>query len=306
MQDSKIQFINRYSGRIETEAVYGEGWLRWAYGNPLGRASVALVARRCWLSRVYGWRMRRARSRAKIAPFIKQYGIDASEFADPVDAFANFNDFFIRRLKPEARAPRGGAHAVVFPADGRHLGYQDFTQCDGVFIKGERFRIEDLIADVEAARVFRHGTVVISRLAPVDYHRYHFPLDCTPAAVRNIGGYLYSVSPVALRRNIHYLTANKRRITQLRNPHIGTCLMIEIGATNVGSMVDTHPSGEPAARGAEKGYFEFGGSCVVTLFPPESVRLDDDLLDATRRRLELYAHCGDQMGTMVAGHWARA
>ena len=46
MSAEPIQFLNRRTGRIETEQVFGEGWLRFAYGNPAGRLSVWLLARR--------------------------------------------------------------------------------------------------------------------------------------------------------------------------------------------------------------------------------------------------------------------
>jgi phosphatidylserine decarboxylase len=52
-----ILFYNRYSGQLETEAVYGGGFLKWAYGNPLGRVSVELLVKRAFFptSTVGGW-----------------------------------------------------------------------------------------------------------------------------------------------------------------------------------------------------------------------------------------------------------
>ena len=49
--EAPIEFFNRHSGAVETESVYGEAFLRWAYGNPLGRLTVAVAVKRLWFSR---------------------------------------------------------------------------------------------------------------------------------------------------------------------------------------------------------------------------------------------------------------
>ena len=75
--------------------------------------------------------------------------------------------------------------------------------------------------------------------------------------------------------------------------------MVEIGATNVGSTEYTFAPGSPVAKGAEKGYFRFGGSAVLTLFAPGRVTLASDLLATTAEGLELYAKMGERLGTRV-------
>ena len=66
MAAEPIQFFNRYTGRLETETVYGEGFLRWTYGNPLGLLALNAFVKRSLFSRWYGWRMNRPGSRAKV------------------------------------------------------------------------------------------------------------------------------------------------------------------------------------------------------------------------------------------------
>ena len=43
MPDQPIEFFNRHSGRIETEHVYGEPFLHWVYGTPLGKLALNLL-----------------------------------------------------------------------------------------------------------------------------------------------------------------------------------------------------------------------------------------------------------------------
>ena len=296
MHADAIQFFNRHTGRVETEQIYGEGALRWIYGTLTGRIALHAVAKRAFFSRWYGWRMDRPASRAKIAPFIREFGVDVNEFADAPESFRTFNEFFYRKLKPGARPLAGDARTAVFPADGRHLGFQNVSELEGIFVKGEWFKLTELLRDHELAERFQRGAMVLSRLCPVDYHRYHFPVAGLATEPRVINGWLYSVSPIALRQNIRIFTENKRAVTRIESPEFGTVLMLEVGATNVGSFEYTFPPNSRMAKGAEKGYFKFGGSSTITLFEPGRIRLDADLLAHTAERRELYARMGDRLG----------
>ncbi len=299
MSADPIQFFNRHTGCVETEQVYGEAWLRWIYGTPAGRVALWAVARRAWFSSWYGWRMDRPASRAKIAPFIAHYGVDTAAFTKRPEEFTSFNDFFYRTLKPGARPVDAAPDAVVFPADGRHLGFQNAAEIAGVFVKGQRFDLAALLGDAALAERYREGTLVLSRLCPVDYHRFHFPLAGVPSESRIINGPLESVNPIALRRRLSILWENKRVLTRLETERFGTVLLLEIGATNVGGIVQTYRAGVPVEKGAEKGYFRFGGSSTITIFEPGRVRLAEDLMENSRQCRELYARIGDRMAVVV-------
>lgn len=297
--DQSVKFINRYSGQIEEEAIYGEAPLRFAYENPIGRTALELLVKRRLFSRWYGWRMNAPASKARVLPFISKYGLNPDEFAEEPGNFATFNEFFYRRLKPSARPINDDPTNVVFPADGRHLGFADVSQVSGVFVKGQRFSLPELLGDHALAERFARGTLVLSRLCPVDYHRFHFPAGGGAGATRVINGPLYSVSPIALRRRISYLWENKRTVTLLETVNFGTVILMEIGATNVGSIQQTYLANSPVLKGAEKGYFAFGGSSTITIFEPGRVRLAADLLAASSQQMELYARMGDVLGALV-------
>lgn len=292
--DEPIRFFHRYAGRVETEAVYGEGWLRWTYGTLPGRLALHAVAKHAWFSRWYGWRMDRPASARKIAPFIARYGLDPAEFADAPESFRTFNEFFSRRLKPGARPVHPDPRAVVFPADGRHLAVPDADRATGLFVKGQRLDLRRLLGADGLEAAFAGGVAVLSRLCPVDYHRFHFPVAGSAGKPRLINGPLFSVNPIALRQNLAILWENRRWLTLIQTPALGRVAMLEIGATNVGSVEYTFTEGA-VARGQEKGFFRFGGSAVLTLFEPGRVRLADDLLEQGGQQRELYAHVGDVM-----------
>lgn len=299
-KEESIVFHNRYSGQDEVEQVYGEAYLRWIYGNPLGRLTLEGVVKRAWFSRWFGWRMDRASSRKKIKPFIRNYQLDEDAFLKPADAFESFNDFFSRQLKADARPVDPDPASVVFPADGRHLALQDVGKADGFFVKGQTFDLKALLGDAGLAEKYARGTLILSRLCPVDYHRFHFPCAGVPdsprQAPRLLSGPLYSVSPIALRDRLSILWENKRYLTVLHSDDFGDVLILEIGATCVGSVVHTHVPGQYTPKGGEKGYFRFGGSSVITLFEPGQIQLAEDLLENSAQGKELYAHIGDVMG----------
>ncbi|HLS28584.1 MAG TPA: phosphatidylserine decarboxylase [Opitutales bacterium] len=297
MKVEPITFFNRYSGKVEEEAIYGEKWLRWSYETAPGRLFLNLLVRRPFFSKLYGRAMNKPKSKVRIAPFIEKYGIDSTEFRAPADSFASFNDFFHRRLKPEARPIAPGEEIACFPADGRHLGYQSLAETDSFIAKGERFDLRRFLQDDELAERYADGAAIVSRLCPVDYHRYHFPCDGIAGESRLINGWLYSVNPIALRQNVGYLAANKRSYSLLESPIFGTVLYAEIGATCVGSLVNTYLPGKPVEKGAEKGYFKFGGSCTILLFEKGRIRLDSDLVENTAQNRELYAKMGDRLGS---------
>ena len=288
--DAPITLFNRHTGRTETEQVYGEAWLRRIYGNPLGRLTLHAVVKRAWFSTLYGWAMDRPGSARRVEPFVKAFGLDPSEFADSdLKSYRTFNDFFYRKLKASARPLDPRPDMAVLPADGRHLGFQDASRVQGIFAKGQTFDIPALVADRALGERYARGTVVCSRLCPVDYHRFHFPVAGVPGEPVLAAGQLYSA----------YLWENKRQRVTIDAGPFGLVTMVSIGATNVGTIVETYQPGRAVAKGDEKGYFRFGGSFVATIFEPGRIKLEDDLIRAGETAVEVYAKVGSPLGRLA-------
>jgi len=289
-----IEFYNRYTGELETEKVYGEGFLNWTYNNPIGKIPLHLFVKKPFFSKWYGRRMDKISSANKIPAFLQDYDMNVDEFLDPVDSYKTFNEFFYRKLKSEARPI--SESDIIFPADGRHLGFEKASEIRSFFVKGQKFDLKNFLDDDTLFKKFQHGSLVLSRLCPVDYHRFHFPVSGNPQKCRLINGPLFSVSPLALRKNLSYLWQNKRAITQIDTEDFGSVLAVEIGATCVGSIHQTYLADKPINKGDEKGYFSFGGSSTITIFEPGRVKLSKDLLENTAIQRELYAYMGDTLG----------
>jgi len=303
MPAEPIRFFNRYSKSIETESVYGESYLRFTYENPIGRFLLWFFVKRALFSWYFGWRANWQYSAQKVIPFIVKYDLDIDEFVKTPYQYKTFNEFFCRTLKKTARPIVEGERVAAFPADGRHLIFPNIDQAEGFYVKGAKFTLAELFGENELpldkqslTQKYAGGAMVISRLCPVDYHRFHFPCAGIPSEPRLINGPLFSVSPIALRHNINYLVQNKRVLNELESPVFGSVACFEVGATNVGTIVHTFVPGRPVAKGEEKGLFKFGGSCAITLFQPGRIRFDEDLVAQSRECVETYARMGDRLG----------
>lgn len=298
---SEIRYIKRKTGQTKQEKVYGNFFLNLLYGpHFLSKLSsfllLPMIARLPFCSYLYGRIQKSSLTRYKIGPFIRHFEVDTTEFLNPPHSFHSFNDFFIRKLKPSARPVVTDQDIAILPADARYLFFQNIQTTEGFFVKGKKFSLETLLKDSQLAKKYQSGSLVIARLCPTDYHRFHFPCDNIPSAPRLINGPLYSVNPIALKKNIEILSENKRMITTLHTPHFGDILYIEVGATHVGSIHQTYTAHTPQSKGDEKGFFSFGGSSLLLLFEPHTIRFDADLLLATEQGLEVQAEYGQSMG----------
>ncbi len=297
MSESKpVQFYNRESGALETEAIFGEKPLRWVYETHLGKIALWALIRRAAFSEFYGWWMSRPASREKVVPFCRDFKMNTSEFAEPPESYASFNDFFSRKLKPGARPVVADENTATLPADGRHLVLPKISAATQIYAKGQCFDLEKFLGDPALAARYADGAMVCSRLCPTDYHRFHFPVAGTPAQPRVINGALYSVNPIALARRVAYLWENKRVIVEIDSPRFGKVTQVLVGATNVGTIVPTYVAGTPAEKGDELGYFRFGGSFIATLFEPGKITLSEDLVKHSEAGFETYAKTGTPLG----------
>lgn len=288
-----VKYYERETGRLKVENIAGENWLIWLYYNPVGEATLWTVARRKIVSSIYGDMMDSPSSADKVAPFIKEYKVDIS--IAKKNRFTTFNDFFTRELKDSARPVIKDSSTIVSPADGKILAYENINNAD-FYIKGTRFQVATFLNNPKLARKYENGTLIVVRLAPPDYHRYHFPVDGEITASQLINGDYYSVNPLALREMADVFWKNKREYAVIESPHAGKVIMSEVGATLVGSIIQTY-RGSAVEKGAEKGYFKFGGSTVVLFFENGKIKVDDDLLANTSKGRETTIKMGARIAT---------
>lgn len=229
-------------------------------------------------------------SAREIRSFINFHQLDMSEVRKPIEDFKNFNEFFYRQLKPDARpcsAP-SNTKIIVSPADCRSVVFNTLTEATKIWVKGREFSVDRLLGNAypQDAKRYVNGAMGIFRLAPQDYHRFHIPVDGIMDKPKLIEGEYYTVNPMAIRSALDVYSENIRYVVPIDSVSHGRVMVICVGAMMVGSTVITRGQGEEVHRAEELGYFKFGGSTILLLFEQGVMRFDDDLVDNSNGALE--------------------
>lgn len=283
-----IEYVDRATGNRVVESVMGDGALRFAYETLLGRTLWPVLFGSRFVSAVFGAYYDSSCSRGAIAKLAAIPGCLADEAEKPISEYASFNEFFTRRLRPGSRPVGEG---VVSPADGRMMLYLDAAIDQPFPLKGATRNLREVFAGQGEEGRF---DVAVVRLAPVDYHRFHFPCDCrTVEPVKVVKGEYHSVNPIALLKRPNVYADNERHILRCEAA-FGPFWLVDVGAFGVGTIVQTY-SGESHAKGEEKGYFKFGGSTVIIVTRAGALEFDADLVDNSAAGLETRLKCGERI-----------
>ncbi len=294
----KLEYYDSLQDKVVEEKVCSGGIIKFIYSNPFGKCVLWALFKRKIFSKLCGiWADSRF-SRAAALNFISENKISTDEMLDDAGNFKTFNEFFTRAIKESARPIASGC--VLFPADARHLAYANVSQENFFYAKNRKFNLEKLLHSKELAARFAGGAMMISRLSPLDYHRFHYPIGGRIVVRKNLKGALYSVSPLALSERLDYLLENERVLNLIEMDNGSLAAVIQIGATNVGTIVNFDGLDSVVEAGKPMGLFRFGGSCVITLFEAGKIAFNADLLEKTASGLEYYAKVNSAAGKFIS------
>ncbi|HKM14750.1 MAG TPA: archaetidylserine decarboxylase [Marinospirillum sp.] len=235
--------------------------------------------------------------------FIKHFNVDMSEaLQEEPTAYANFNDFFTRELKPDAREILADPTQLVSPADGAisELGLLQHGQL--LQAKGINYSLTRLLGgNLEKAQPFMGGSFATIYLSPSDYHRVHMPLQGRLLETIYVPGKLFSVNQ-ATADNVPDLFARNERLVCFFETPAGPMALILVGAMIVAG-IETVWDGQvaPPARqvtlkdfndpqpvvlekGQEMGRFKLGSTAIL-VFGPDAVVWNDYLQNGTKVKL---------------------
>jgi len=270
-------------------------------------------------SRSEGAGMDLPKSAADIPGFVKLHNLDTKVLYKPVEEFKTFNDFFARGMKVDEIRPLADPEdesVVVSPADCRMMVWDTILDATKVWIKGARFTLENLLTKNTKVdlKKYEGGSFAIARLAPQDYHRWHYPVGGKVVNIEHVDGALYTVNPIAINREVDVYTENKRAIVEIDGGKNGGCIMFAIAATMVGSYTlfkeeAADPTkeepvklkeGDVVKRGEVAGEFRFGGSTVLMLFEPNRVKWSDDIQRNVAVKFETLLNVRTRIGQIQA------
>lgn len=248
------------------------------------------------LSRAAGWfahlKLPAFLNQALILWFAQRYRINLAEAEKPIEAYACLGDFFVRKIKLEGR-PLGDA-TVLHPADSVISQAGPIQRGELIQAKGLTYSLQTLVGDLRGWEHYLGGHFVTYYLCPTDYHRVHAPISGKIERALHIPGDLWPVNQWSASNVPRLFEVNERVVVEISQEG-KRCLVIFVGATNVGSIsiqgVEGFLSnqGQTAKRelsisgsgqiqkGDELGIFHMGSTVVMVLdaqWPVNSTSLE--------------------------------
>lgn len=219
---------------------------------------------------------------------ISAFSINMQEAAsDNLDDYENFNAFFTRALKDDARVIGNDPKSVCCPADGvvSQAGIIDKTRI--LQAKGLNYSINRLLGNSASAQRFNNGSFATIYLSPKDYHRVHMPIAGTLRATRYIPGELFSVNDKTAQGLEELFARNERLVCEFESELAGNFVVVFVGAMLVagietvwggfekpgpGAVRETDFADRQLtyAKGEEIGQFKFGSTAII-LFEKDRV-----------------------------------
>lgn len=289
------------TGQTEIEKVYGDWFINFLYCSVAGQRLGGIFTNK-YFSKLYGSLQDLPTSGRKVRPFIDKFNINIDEYEpgslggkDIRYSYRTFNEFFIRKFKMGARPFVSEPHLMPALAEARYVGFDAIDEKRLYPVKGHYLLAKDLIGNDQLAKIFEGGPLIIARLCPVDYHRYHYPDNGKVLDHFSVSGAYDSVNPLALKHKNQIFIQNERYVSILQTENFGRLAYIEVGAICVGKIVQSHPWKKPFMRGEEKGYFLFGGSTVILLGEKGKWKPSSDITANTAKGIETYLHLGQEV-----------
>lgn len=277
--DSGLDYIEKFSW-LNYENDYGMVFLTSGPGRQMTADFTALQGRY----------MDSEGSLRLVEAWEEQIGLGMDDYVIPSGGFKNFNEFFIRDVKPGKRPIDALADdsVVVAPADCViNMIVDELTETTPIPVKTVTMNVKELLHNSDYADNFVGGTAVSCILMPGTYHWYHAPVAGNVVESRDdIGGIYYGMRdfPDLLNKgDVGYgydysMFDNFRRgylIIETRDLAYGHVGMVPVGLNSIASVqfLEKFKNITPAnpvsvAKGDKIGCFKYGGSLNILLFEP--------------------------------------
>ena len=207
--------------------------------------------------------------------------------------YHSFNEFFTRKIIPEARHIEDKPECFISPCDSRLSVYR-ISEKSAFSVKHTKYTANSLLKNRKLAKKYAGGYIWIFRLCVDDYHRYIYVDNGKVSNSVKLSGVFHTVNPIANDKFPIY-KENTREYCLLRSENFKTVLQMEVGALLVGKIENIPVNGE-VIRGQEKGNFVYGGSTVILMTQKGAVRPDKDIMKNTMRGIETKVKMGERIG----------
>lgn len=228
-------------------------------------------------------------SKIYIKKFIKNNNINMNNYEKK--DYKSFNDFFTRKVNKSKRNQKSTKNQLISPCDSKITIYKIDKKLT-INVKNSKYSIKNLIKE-EPNDKFQNGICIVFRLCVDDYHRYHAFDNYEVITSKKIKGLLHTVNPISYE-NYKVFTENQREVSLLKTENFKEVYQIEVGALNIGKI---HNKTETKYKKYdERGYFSFGGSTIILLFQKDTVKIDKDIENWSKKGVEVKVEYGDVIG----------
>ena len=215
--------------------------------------------------------------------------------------FKSWDDFFTRKFREGRRPIAAGNNVIVSACESLPFDLQVNIQAiDDFWIKEQKYSLRHILADDPLTEAFVGGTIYQAFLSPVNYHRWHSPVDGTIVKAYHVPGAYYlatlsvgpdEFSPMKSQGYICQVAARAVMFIQADNPKIGMMCFVAVGMAEVSTceirsdLLPSNANPEPRVKkGDELGMFHFGGSTHLLIFRKDvnlewSPGIEERLLD---------------------------
>lgn len=265
--------------------------LSFLYNTIIGRLILKLLVSSPLISKIVGFILNRRISVIFIKPFIKKNKINMNDYIET--KYKSFNDFFTRKIKKEKRPVDGNENNLISPCDSKLTCYE--INEDLIFnVKNSKYSLESMLDDKSLAEKYKNGLLLVFRLSPEDYHRYHFIDDGKFIKKYNIKGKLHTVNPIVYDK-YEVFKENSREVSILDTKNFNEVIYVEVGALLVGKIKNIINKGKFKKKDI-KGYFEFGGSTVILVIKKGIININDNIIENSKKGIETIVKYGQTIG----------
>ncbi len=300
MTKTAHQYVERESGEIRTEILYGDQLIRLLYHEVRESAPILFrlltSARMSSILGFINFDAPMAKGFAGNRRFLAECGVELGECLQPVEFFDTPRKVFERQIRyGECRPIPEERSAVVSPADARVI-VGSFRENSMLFLKEKFFAYDEFLGEdkKEWLRAFAGGDFSVFRLTPDKYHYNHTPVAGKVVDIYEIAGGYHSCNPEAVVQVVTPYSKNKRVVTIIDTDVAGgTCVglvaMVEVVALMIGEIVQCYSAtgyddpqpvkpGMFLTKGVPKSLYRPGSSTDVLLFQPGRVKFADDIV----------------------------
>lgn len=292
------QYIERDTGRIITEKLFGDQLVNWLYSSVRERVPGffnSLVSAKASEFLAYlNYQSRLCARFSGSRRWVAEFNIDLNECLAPIEELDTPQKIFERKIRYWDTRPMP-EDAIVSPADSR-IVVGSLRENSSLRLKDKFFDFEELIgADKEAwLLAFSNGDFAIFRLTPDKYHYNHCPVSGKVIDFYEISGGYHSCNPGAVVHVATPFSKNKRTVTIIDTnvpggSQVGFVAMVEVVALMIGDIVQSYSEEKydsPQAvtvgmflkRGQPKSLYRPGSSTDVLLFQKEKIQFAPEIL----------------------------